>query len=185
MKQRLRRYLRELQEFDASMERLNELFIKAAEINSMPAGRIRDMQMLRLGIIAEFDAANLYELMADLASSEELRELFMDVANEEKVHIGEFEYALEILDPDHDKNVEEGEEEAEEVTGWEEPEEEEEKEEEVEEGLSESVASQKAKVKEIQKANQMRCKSILIQIQKRREDIKALLLQARQWDCGE
>ena len=102
---RLRRYLRELQEFDSSMERLNELFIQAAEINSMPAGRNRDMQMLRLAVIAEFDAANLYELMADLASMPQLEKLFRDIANEEKVHIGEFEFALENVDPSHEEKM--------------------------------------------------------------------------------
>jgi rubrerythrin len=182
---RLRRYLREVQEFDSSMERLNELFIQAAEINSMPDGRKRDIQMLRLAIIAEFDAANLYELMADLTSVPELKKLFMDISNEEKVHIGEFEFALEHLDPSHEENEDEGEDEAEDVTGW--------KEEETEENtnLSEvetstlSAPQRKAKLKNLQNANKIRCKSIVNEINKHRENIKALLLQARQWGCGE
>jgi len=180
---KLRRYLREVQEFDTSMERLNELFIKAAEINSMPEGRVRDMQMLRLGIIAEFDAANLYELMGELASDPQLKKLFMEIANEEKVHIGEFEYALEHVDPEHDHYEDKGEDEAEELLGWEEKEDEEEK---TEEGVNlKENSNRKAKIKDIQQANKMRCKSILNQINRRREDIKALLLQGRQWGCGE
>ena len=183
---RLQRYLSEVQEFDASMERLNELFIKASEINAMPAGRQRDMQMLRLAIIAEFDAANLYEMMADLTSIPELKKLFREVANEEKVHVGEFEFALEHVDPEHDHYEDKGEDEAEELTGWDEEDEDDEDEEEDEdEDDGYNLTENKAKIKDIKRANQMRCKSILVQIEKRREDIKALLLQARQWGCGE
>jgi len=176
---RLNRYLGDLQEFDASVERLNELFIKAAEINSMPEGQVRDMQMLRLAAIAEFDAANLYEMMADLASLPELRKLFLEIANEEKVHIGEFEFALEHVDPEHDEHEDKGEDEAEELTGWEE-------EEDVEEGnrLKEN-ATAKAKIKDLKQANKIRCKTVFDQINKRREEIKALILQGRQWGCGE
>jgi len=176
---RLDRYLREAQEFDAGVERLNELFIKAAEINSMPEGRIRDMQMLRLGIIAEYDAANLYELMANLVTTPKLKELFLEIANEEKVHIGEFEFALEYIDPTHEENEDKGEEEAEELTGWEEKEDEEE----VEEGLTEDARKQKAK--DLKQANKTRCQTIQTAINQRRDQIKALLLQARQWECGE
>ena len=174
---RLSRYLREVQEFDASMERLNELFIKAAEINSMPEGRVRDMQMLRLAIIAEYDAANLYEMMADLASVPKIKDLFLEVANEEKVHIGEFELALEHTDPEHEHFQEKGEDEAEELTGWEE----------VEEAKKGNVTenARKEKIKSMKQADKMRCKEIFLQIQKRRESIKALLLQGRQWGCGE
>jgi rubrerythrin len=180
MKSRLSRYLGEVQEFNASIERLNELFIKASEINSMPAGQIRDIQMLRLGIIAEYDAANLYELMAGLVSTPELSKLFLEIANEEKVHIGEFEFALEHMDPHHEKSEDKGEEEAEELTGWEEKEE-------VEEGIKKSLTENalKQKQKAMQKATAMRCKAIYLQISKRREEIKALILQGRQWDCGE
>jgi len=176
MKEKLSRYLREVQEFDANMESLNEVFIKAVEINSMPSGRVRDMQMLRLAAIAEFDAANLYEMMAELASVPKLRELFMEIANEEKVHIGEFEFALEYVDPEHEHFQDEGEDEAEELTGWEEKEN-------VDEGLTEDT--RKDNTKRLKNANAMRCKTIATAINQRREQIKALLLQARQWGCGE
>lgn len=177
MKKRLSRYLREVQEFDASIERLNELFIKAAEINSMPASNVRDMQILRLGIIAEFDASNLYEMMADLVSDPKLRKLFLKIANEEKVHIGEFEFALEHVDLEHDEFEDKGEDEAEELTGWEE----------VEEGIKKGLSedARKEKIKAMKKANEMRCKAIYSQIGKRKEEIKALLMQGRQWGCNE
>lgn len=170
---RLNRYLREAQEFDAGMERINELFIKASEINAMPEGRVRDMQMLRLGIIAEYDAANLYEMMANIVSAPKLKELFLEIANEEKVHIGEFEFALENVDPKHEESEDKGEDEAKELTGWEE----------VDEGLTEDARKQKDK--DVKQANKIRCGTIQNAINQRREQIKALLLQARQWECGE
>ncbi len=173
MKKRLSRYLREVQEFDATMESLSELFIKAAELNNMKPGRVRDMQMLRLAAIAEFDAANLYEMMADLASLPKLRELFLEIANEEKVHIGEFEFALEHVDPEHEHFQEKGEDEAEELTDLED----------VKEGLTEDL--RKEKIKELKKGNEMRCKAVMQQIEKRKAGIKALLLQGRQWGCNE
>jgi len=90
---------------------LNELFVQASEIEAMPAGAKRDMQILRLGIIAEMDASNLYEKMALLASDKQLKKVLIDVSREEKVHFGEFEELLERIDPEFDEAEEEGEEE--------------------------------------------------------------------------
>jgi rubrerythrin len=50
---------------------------------------------LRSGIIAELDAINLYEQMAALASKESLRKVLLDIAKEEKTHVGEFQALLE------------------------------------------------------------------------------------------
>lgn len=114
-----------------------------------------------------------------------MKKLFMEIANEEKVHIGEFEFALEHVDPEHDKYEDKGEDEAEELLGWEEKEDEDEEETEENQRITEDASDRKKKIKDIQQANKMRCKSILNQINRRREDIKALLLQGRQWGCGE
>lgn len=56
-----------------------------------------DIQALRKSIIAEYDAVNLYEQLADIVS-DELKQLFLDIAKEEKTHIKEFEYVLKELD---------------------------------------------------------------------------------------
>lgn len=93
------------------VQQLNELFVQAAEIESLPAGPKRDMQILRLGIIAEMDASNLYEKMALLANDKQLKKVLLDVSREEKVHFGEFEELLERIDPEFDKAEEEGEDE--------------------------------------------------------------------------
>jgi len=71
----------------------------------------KDIEMLRTAIIAEFDAVNLYEQMAAQATTDSLRKVMLDIANEEKVHIGEFKTLLEDLDSEHEPSEEEGEDE--------------------------------------------------------------------------
>lgn len=71
----------------------------------------KDIEMLRSAIIAELDAVNLYEQMASQATTDALRKLMLDIANEEKVHIGEFKTLLEDLDSEHVMAEEEGEDE--------------------------------------------------------------------------
>lgn len=95
---------------------LRELFVQMPEIREL-SGVERDKAMLRLGIVAELDAVNLYEEMAALCESEDARDVFLSVANEEKAHVGEFEFLLEHFDEDHEKYENEGEEEAKDITG--------------------------------------------------------------------
>jgi rubrerythrin len=92
---------------------LNELFIEFSQLVNTAAGRERDAAIARLAMIAELDAANLYERMITLVQDNDLKEILQDVANEEKVHVGEFEYVLEKLDPEWEEYEDEGEEEAE------------------------------------------------------------------------
>ena len=47
-------------------------------------------EILRTGIAAEIDAINLYTQMSDLTPNADVRELLLDIAKEEKTHIGEF-----------------------------------------------------------------------------------------------
>ena len=96
---------------------ITELFIQQGEIEAMSSGARRDMAILRISMIAELDAANFYERLADLASNKDVEELMLDVANEEKVHAGEFETLLEEIDPDYEEMEEKGEDEVEELTG--------------------------------------------------------------------
>lgn len=96
---------------------LNELFVQAGEIESLPPGLNRDIQILRLSIIAELDAVNLYDKLAGLATSDNVKKLMLDIAREEKVHSGEFEALIEELDPDYEKAEEEGEKEVQDLLG--------------------------------------------------------------------
>ena len=49
-----------------------------------------DREILRAGIIAELDAINLYEQMAALAGDEMVKKILLEIAREEKTHVGEF-----------------------------------------------------------------------------------------------
>lgn len=103
--------------YDDEKENILELFIQTGEIQSTSPGPQRDMQILRIGMIAELDAVNLYEKLAELAEDPKVAKLMLDVAKEEKVHAGEFETLLEEIDPDHEKAEEEGEEEVKDLLG--------------------------------------------------------------------
>lgn len=96
---------------------LNEIFVKIGEVEKMPKGKDKDITMLRLSMIAELDASNLYERFAALADDERVKALMLDVSKEEKTHAGEFEAVMEHLDPEYEEQEEEGEEEVENLLG--------------------------------------------------------------------
>ena len=63
---------------------------------------------IRLNIAAELEAVHLYEAHADATTNELARKVLQDVANEERVHIGEFLRLLNILLPDEQNFLSEG-----------------------------------------------------------------------------
>ncbi len=73
-----------------------------------------DKEILRIGIIAELDAINLYEQLADMTSDERLKKILLDIAKEEKTHVGEFLALLLELDREQKDELEKGKEEVEE-----------------------------------------------------------------------
>ena len=75
-----------------------------------------DKEILRAGIIAEYDAINLYEQMASLAQNENIKKVMLDVAKEEKEHVGEFQTLLLKLDDELEDEMKGGKEEVEELT---------------------------------------------------------------------
>ncbi|MBD3247278.1 rubrerythrin [Candidatus Pacearchaeota archaeon] len=76
----------------------------------------KDKEILRLGMIAELDAVNLYEQLAAETDNKKLKAILLDVAKEEKTHIGEFQTLLLELDKEQAKELEEGKKEVEEET---------------------------------------------------------------------
>ncbi|MFW6129010.1 MAG: ferritin-like domain-containing protein [Candidatus Aminicenantaceae bacterium] len=76
-----------------------------------------DKEILRAGIIAEYDAINLYEQMAAFANNEDIRKVMLDVAKEEKEHVGEFQTLLLRLDKELGEEMEDGKKEVEELVG--------------------------------------------------------------------
>jgi len=53
-----------------------------------------DKEILRAAMIAELDAINIYEQMANLTKNEEIRTILLDIAREEKIHVAMFETVL-------------------------------------------------------------------------------------------
>ncbi len=75
-----------------------------------------DKEILRAGIIAELDAINLYEQMAAVASDKLLKTVLMDIAGEEKTHVGEFQALLLEKDKQQEEELAKGKEEVEELS---------------------------------------------------------------------
>lgn len=75
-----------------------------------------DNEILRAGIIAELDAVNFYEQMAAMTRNENIKKVLLDIAKEEKTHMGEFQALLLMLDKEQEKELQAGKKEVEELT---------------------------------------------------------------------
>ena len=88
--------------------------------NPIDLGKVKkeeiDKEILRLGIIAELDAVSLYEQLAAMTDNKNIKKVLLDVAKEEKTHVGEFQALLLELDQEQVKELEEGKKEIEELT---------------------------------------------------------------------
>jgi len=69
---------------------------------------LSDKEIIREAIQAEYDAVNLYEQMSNTTKNKKLKNLLLDVASEEKIHIGEFTAFLEKIDKEHADKVKKG-----------------------------------------------------------------------------
>lgn len=67
-----------------------------------------DKEVLRVGIIAELDAINLYEQMAAVVKNAKIKDILLDIAKEEKTHVGEFQALLLMLDKEQVEELEKG-----------------------------------------------------------------------------
>ena len=76
-----------------------------------------DKEILRAGIVAELDAVSLYEQLAAMTRKEEIRKVLLDIAREEKTHVGEFQALLLQEDPEQAEELRAGEREVREKTG--------------------------------------------------------------------
>jgi rubrerythrin len=74
-----------------------------------------DREILRASIIAELDAINLYEQMASMTKSDDIKANLLDVAKEEKTHVGEFQALLLQIDSEQADELEHGKREVEEL----------------------------------------------------------------------
>jgi len=74
-----------------------------------------DREILRLAIIAELDAISLYEQLAGATDNGNIKKVLLDVAKEEKTHVGEFQTLLLKEDVEQVEELEKGKEEVEEI----------------------------------------------------------------------
>ena len=66
------------------------------------------LRALRLSLADEQEAIHLYEALADATDNALAKEVLQDIADEEKVHAGEFQRLLIILLKDEEKFLTEG-----------------------------------------------------------------------------
>jgi len=79
--------------------------------------KILDREILRVAMIAELDAISLYKQLAAVTENENIKKVLLDVAKEEKTHMGEFQTLLLKEDKEQSDELEEGKKEVEEMTG--------------------------------------------------------------------
>lgn len=75
-----------------------------------------DKEILRLGMIAELDAVSLYEQLAVKTKNSKIKKVLLDIAKEEKTHIGEFQALLLELDKEQIEELEKGKQEVKELS---------------------------------------------------------------------
>ena len=66
------------------------------------------IRAIRLDLAAEHEAVHLYMAHADATDHPLAKKVLIDIANEERIHAGDFTRLLEILTGDEDKWLEEG-----------------------------------------------------------------------------
>ncbi|MBS7646874.1 MAG: demethoxyubiquinone hydroxylase family protein [Candidatus Bathyarchaeia archaeon] len=91
---------------------LSQMPTKMEKVSKKPL----DCEILRVAIIAELDAVNLYEQMAAVANNEKVKKVLLEVAKEEKTHVGEFQALLLKEDVEQAQELEKGKKEVEEIT---------------------------------------------------------------------
>ena len=74
-------------------------------------------EILRAAIIGELDAINLYEQLAALTDNEDIGKVMLDIAKEEKTHVGELQTMLLRLDQEQAQELEQGKKEVRKLTG--------------------------------------------------------------------
>jgi len=72
-------------------------------------------EILRVAVIAELDAINLYEQMANMSDNKNIKKLLLDIAKEEKTHMGEFQALLLMEDKEQEKELKNGKKEVEDL----------------------------------------------------------------------
>lgn len=101
-------------------------------VGMVPGRKLSDRELvraLRLSLSAEEEATHLYDALADATDNPLARMVLRDIADEERVHKGEFNHLIKLLAPEEGKLLADGAKEVEEmkaeIEGREDPEEDE------------------------------------------------------------
>lgn len=70
------------------------------------------VRAIRFSIASEYETIQLYEEIKESIDNEEAKRLLHEIADDEKVHAGNFLYLLKLLDPEEEESYKEGCEEA-------------------------------------------------------------------------
>jgi rubrerythrin len=86
----------------------------------IPARKLTDAELaraLRLDLAAEEEAIHLYEAHADATDHPLAKKVLLDIANEERVHAGEFQHLISLLLKDEESFLAQGAREVDELAG--------------------------------------------------------------------
>jgi rubrerythrin len=75
-----------------------------------------DLEIMRVAMMAELDAIDLYEQLAAQTEDAKVKKLLLDIAREEKTHFGEFQTMLLRMDEEQVRELEKGKKEVRELT---------------------------------------------------------------------
>lgn len=64
-----------------------------------------DKEILQLAIVAEFDAVSLYQQLASKTKNPIVKKILLNIAREEKTHIGEFQELLKRIDVEYSNEL--------------------------------------------------------------------------------
>jgi rubrerythrin len=85
-----------------------------------PDRKLTDRELtraIRMAVAAEEEAVHMYEAMADASDNALAAKVLQDIADEERVHAGEFQELLRILLPDEQRLLQKGTDEVKELAG--------------------------------------------------------------------
>jgi len=77
----------------------------------MPDRKLNDRELaraIRMALAAEEEAIHMYEAMADASDNPLATKVIQDIADEERVHAGEFQELLRVLLPDEQQLLNKG-----------------------------------------------------------------------------
>ena len=66
------------------------------------------VRAIRFSIASEYEAIQIYEEIAESIDDEKAQKILNEVANDERVHVGNLSYLLNQLSPKDEKSIKEG-----------------------------------------------------------------------------